>query len=402
MNAMVSLSACISLMMATSHRVCSRYASLSRSGSHIVLDFQPSARRIARRRADRSLLVRGRSAPIVVSVACNVNRVALRANPFQAKHMARSHDCAVFAGQQAGDREHEYMRTIFTMPALVLTAASVPAERVVTGDGVTAATIAGAKGTLRIDPAGTSMPIVTSDFAERAGLKKGFIAIGYAVGPERVKGSTDVASIGLGAEPFKRRIAWTPLAFTPAADGVIGPGGVPEPVVRFVLGPARAGERTVTLPMMTQGGVASGWGERYARIDVGGEPMRVRFDPHHPRTLATAAAAARIATAQGGTLSGAPRMTEIAFGIERPVRDMTLARALTVGPLAVLAMGVRTGDVGSAAAIREQDGDPDEVIVAAGKKRDPSRDRLSIGADLLSRCSSLVFDKPAKLIRLTC
>lgn len=293
------------------------------------------------------------------------------------------------------------MRAIFILPALALSGASVPAERVVTGNGVIPATIKGVAGTLRIDSAGTSMPIVTIGFAERAGLKKGMFGIRYAVGPERVAGATAVAEVDLGTGPLKRRVAWTARAFTPAADGVIGPGGVPEPIVRFVLGPPRAGGRTITLPLIDQGGIASGWGERFGQITVGGFPMRVRFDPHHPRTLATAAAAARIASVYGGTIGGDTVQTEIAFGIQRPVRLLTLAQPLAVGPLSVTVLGVRTADVGSADAIREEGDDPDEVIVAGGK-RDPNRDRLSIGADLLGRCSSLVFDKPARLIRLTC
>ncbi|MGY2734252.1 hypothetical protein [Sphingomonas sp. UYP23] len=35
-------------------------------------------------------------------------------------------------------------------------------------------------------------------------------------------------------------------------------------------------------------------------------------------------------------------------------------------------------------------------------KRDPARDRLSIGSDALEHCSSITFDKPAKRIRLSC
>lgn len=45
--------------------------------------------------------------------------------------------------------------------------------------------------------------------------------------------------------------------------------------------------------------------------------------------------------------------------------------------------------------------DPEEIVVVAkGKRRTDGR--LSIGADLLERCSSIVFDKPARQVRLTC
>ena len=286
----------------------------------------------------------------------------------------------------------------------VLTGAAAPArERIIDGNGIVAATIAGAPGRIRIEPSGTAMPLLTTAYAERAKLKSGMLAFSYAVGAERVHGRTGVSMIDLGTGPFKRRIGWTANPYTSAADGVIGPGGLPEDVVRFTLRAPTAGERTVSLPMTDQGGLAGGWGELYALIDLGGQPLRIRFDPHHARTLATASAAAHIATAQVGTLQGATDKVEIAFGIERPVRTMTLARPLTVGPLQFATLGVRTADHGSTAGIAEASDsiDPDEIVVTAKSKK-PGRDRLSIGADLLARCSSIVLDKPAKQIRLTC
>ena len=108
-----------------------------------------------------------------------------------------------------------------------------------------------------------------------------------------------------------------------------------------------------------------------------------------------------------GALSGEAVPTEIFFGIERPVRTLTLARPMAIGALSLATLGVRTQDAGNAGAIREAGAvvptpDPDEVVVTAKNKRDVRRDVLSLGADQLSRCSSIVFDKPAKQIRLSC
>ncbi len=44
---------------------------------------------------------------------------------------------------------------------------------------------------------------------------------------------------------------------------------------------------------------------------------------------------------------------EIAFGIKRPIRTLTLARALGVGPLSLHTLGVRTMDNGNASDIAE-------------------------------------------------
>lgn len=290
---------------------------------------------------------------------------------------------------------------------LLLTgAASPPPERIVDGDGIVAVTVNGTPGHLRIDPGAPGMPLIDAAFAGRAGVKGGMFGFIFKIGPERIAGRTAVAKIDLGQGPFKRRVGWSTRSYASIADGAIGPADLPEPVIRFLLNPARVGERTVTMPMVDGGGLFGGFAGLYGQIMVGGEPLRIRFDPWHPRSLANAGAAARIAAAQGGKLSGETTRREIAYGIARPVRDMTLARPLQIGPLSILALGVRTGDGSGAATIADADApppDPDEVIVTAkGKAHDPNRDRVAIGADLLMRCSSLVFDKPARQIRLTC
>lgn len=296
--------------------------------------------------------------------------------------------------------------------AWTLAGASPPrVERAVSGDGVVAMTVDGERGRVRIDPAAPGVLLLAPDFAP--GVKpqgKGFFTVGviYNVGGERVSGPTKVMKLGIDAgKPGKRRVAWPKRAYAPGVDGVIGPAGLDEPVVRFVLGPSRAGERTATLPMAQIGGLFSSWFGSFAEIQVGGQPMLVRFDPRRARTMANAGAANRIAAAYGGRMEGATGRQEIAFGIERPVRGMTLTRPLPIGPVALASLVVRTGEGGNVAAIPEAgappDVDPDEVVVTAkGKKRDFRRDRLTLGADQLGRCSSLVFDKRAKQVRLTC
>lgn len=300
----------------------------------------------------------------------------------------------------------EHLVTI--LAALVGVAAAQPlTERVVTGDGIVRVRVNGVEGRLRIDPGATAMPMINAKLAARAGLKPGMLAFGflYAVGPERVGGATAVGRIDYGGGAGKQRIGWTKRRYAADADGVAGPGSVPEPFVRFALRPPVAGERVTTFRMIDQGGLFGDWAERFAVIEVGGQPMRLRFDPHHPRTLATAGAGVRLAAAHDGRMAGQVTREEIAFGIARPVRTMTLARPLTLGPLAIARLGVRTADHGSADGIPDADApppDPDEIVVVAGRKRDPARDRLSLGADVLARCSSIVFDKPGKVVRLSC
>lgn len=84
------------------------------------------------------------------------------------------------------------------------------------------------------------------------------------------------------------------------------------------------------------------------------------------------------------------------------MRTLRLARPFIVGPLAIAELGVRTGDFGNATAIREEGGDPDEVVVTGERRRNRDRDRVAIGADQLRNCSSITFDKRARQVRLSC
>jgi len=295
-------------------------------------------------------------------------------------------------------------RTTAIITALLIGAAPAPRDYVVPPDGVVTARLNGVPLRLRIDPGATAMPLVTDAIAAQAGVKSGMFGTLYGVGPVRIPGKTGLAKLDLAGTVLKRRVSYAPKPYAEGFDGVMGPGGLEAPVVRFALRAPIPSERTVTLPMIDQGGLMAGWAERFALIEVGGQPLRIRFDPHHPRSLATAGAAVRLAAAFGGVLSGIAGQQEIAFGIQRPIRTLTLARALPVGPLSLQTFGVRTADNGNASSIAEADAkvDPNEIVVTAKGMHDPNRDRLSLGADVLARCSSIVFDKPAKVIRLTC
>ena len=278
---------------------------------------------------------------------------------------------------------------------VLLAAAASPSVRDVTGDGAVPLTLEGAPLSVRISPAATAMPVFTTAAATSAKLKAGPFGARFVVGPVKLPARTAVASLAIGGVAFQRRVAWTEQAFAPGVDGVIGPGGVPEERVRFTLGSSRAGERTLILPLD-----GSRWGVSAAAVRLGGVVTTIRFDPLAPRTVATAAAGVALANAHRGTVSGAPELLPFAFGVNRPVRTLTLADPVVIGPLTFARLAVRVGDGGAANAIREADADPDEVqVVGKGK---PGRSSLLIGHDLLQRCSSLLFDKPARQVRLTC
>jgi len=283
--------------------------------------------------------------------------------------------------------------------------------------GMIAATIDGRPVTLRVDPGAPGLVLMTTAAADRPRLKGGMMEIGYSVGGKGAMQATTVRPMTFDATRVKRRVGfpspkkgsadgrWIGRVYATVGDGSIGPGSLPEPVVRIALHAPRASERTVALPMVDGGGLFGRLSGEFAQIMIGGQPVRVRFDPYHPRTTVTANAASLIAEAQRGTLVGTLEPVEIAFGIVRPVRTMILATPLPVGPLMLSTLGVRASDVGDAVSIPEADAappDPDEIVVTAKGKRDPKHDRLTLGADVLDRCSEIVFDRPQKQVRLTC
>ncbi|MGY2734251.1 hypothetical protein [Sphingomonas sp. UYP23] len=225
-------------------------------------------------------------------------------------------------------------------------------------DGVVAASVDRAPGTLRIDPGAPALPILTKPFALTAGLKPGMFGLQYKVGPSAVRGVTAVTHLTVDGMPVRRRVGWFDTPYAAGPDGVIGPGGLPAPVVRFELHPPRLGERTLDLPLVDGGALIGNWGGLFGEIIVGGVPMRVRFDLHHRLSLASAGAAQRIAAAQGGALTGPIDQAEIAFGIARPVRRMTLATPFAIGPLALNELHVRVADYGNTATIRDADVPP--------------------------------------------
>lgn len=293
---------------------------------------------------------------------------------------------------------HRLTRTMMaSSAALLLIGAAKPATpMVVSGDGLMTITVGGTQARIRITPWAPAAPTLNPDFASRIGLKGGLFGFAVKVGPVKVSGKSSVTRFDFGTMTFRRRVVWFDRRYEAQGDGAVGPGGMPANVIRFELRAPQPGERTATLPL-----VQRLFQPTYSRVTIDGREISVLFDPQHVRTLATAGAGSAIAAAYGGQLVGETGKAEVAFGIDRPIRTLKLARSLAIGPLSFDSVAVRIGDGGSVAGIADANADPDEVVVTAkgGSKR---RDVLIIGRDALARCSSIVFDKPAKVIRLTC
>ncbi len=292
--------------------------------------------------------------------------------------------------------------------ALTLGAGPPAQERVVTGDFVVTARVNGQPARLRIDPGALAMPMLGADLARRAELEGGRLDPGYAfaVGGTQIAGHTAVGAIQLDGPVFARRMGWNERRYQADVDGVLGPGSLREPAVRFQLRATRPGQWTRALPLLG-GDTPDEQGPSYAVMPLAGIPLRIRFSPLVARSFLDATTANRIATGYGAKFTGAAAAEVIGFGVARPVRPMTLAHPLAIGPLSLTRVGVRIAEGRDTGAIPDANTppppvDPDEVVVTARVDRHPRPGTLTLGADALSRCSAVVFDKAAREVRLTC
>lgn len=248
----------------------------------------------------------------------------------------------------------------------------------------------------QIDASGSSAPVLNPDAARRLGVRAGWVGVAIGIGPVRLTGRSAVLRYAVAGMDNRRRAAWFDREIAPSADGMIGPGGVRQRVVRFTLRPALGGETETVLPLVDRGIAGMG-----TMID----DLFVQFDPQMPRSLTTAAGGVVMAQRWDGQLAGDTRSRVVRLNVERPVRQLTIRRALPIGGLRLRTVDVRTHDYGSVGAIPDAANitDPDEIVVVArGRPRRNQQRILIVGADALANCSSISFDKSREVIRLRC
>lgn len=226
---------------------------------------------------------------------------------------------------------------------------------------------------------------------------------GARIGPVEVKGKLRPVTLGFASRESRTRISWFETDAYPLADALAGPYAVPASIVRFTLRPPHAGETVFSLPLARK----HSWWLATTPKTFGDKEVVFAFAPHFKHSVASAAAGAVIATSLGGTFAGDVRPVEISHGVQRPARPVKLARPLQFGSIRIDDILVRTRDYGNTLAIADPDkidpSEADDGIVVTGKRR---RSRpayvVYLGADALGGCSSIIYDKSAELITLSC
>lgn len=295
------------------------------------------------------------------------------------------------------------MRTkMLCLSALLLTAAAdQPTSMTLSGDNIVSVTINGEQVRIKADPAYSGLVTVNPDVVARARLKPSMIGAMHFVGPVRLTFRSDAAKLDYGFGVSKRRVMWPDRPIVSGVDGIAGPNALPWSRLTFTTGPKADGEQEIDLPLEVSG--PFGLRGSITKLRLGDQEINAWFSLMLPQSLATAGLGAELARTNGGEMTGTAHSALIRFGIERPVRTMRLSTPLLIGGRPLTELGVRMADFGDASSIPEAGAkaDPDEIVVTAEKKgkRDYS---LLLGRDFLSGCSSITYDFPAELIRLSC
>ncbi len=223
------------------------------------------------------------------------------------------------------------------------------------------------------------------------------------VGPVTIPGLYREVQIDIGQAQALINAAWYNIDAYPFAEALAGPYALPIPVIRFALRAPQPKEVSFTLPLAP----INSWWIATTPKDYGDVKLLFAFAPQFKTTVASAAAGAVIAASHGGSFTGEAVPVSISYDVKRPARPVKLTQPLEFGPLKISTLLVRTRDYGSASSIKDPSvDDPSESagdIVVKGKRK-PSRPLyvVYIGADTLAACSSIIYDKPAATITLSC
>jgi hypothetical protein len=182
------------------------------------------------------------------------------------------------------------------------------------------------------------------------------------------------------------------------SDGAIGPDLLPYDRVRFVRagGVPGATERTFDLTRSSEGGLTIATSTPAGEVFVG-------LSLTYPGALATAAAGAILAEAQGGRLIGDRFDVAPAFGVSRPAQRLILGRAVELAGFPVSELAVRIADFRGSHVLPRDAPLAGEIVV---RQRGPRAQRawptILIGRDRLDRCAEILFTRDPMSIMLRC
>ena len=275
-------------------------------------------------------------------------------------------------------------------------------EFIIEPDGAVDVTVNGKPARMLFRGVGSSTLILNPENAKRLGVRTGIIKfpIRYRVGPHRINGKSGVTHYSVGGKQVKRRVGWFERDVAAGFDGLLGPVAIDYPIVTQRLRAPVAGEKAITF-------YASNFGYNGVGVVFRGKPFTyMMFDPTAPTSIINAPFANEIAPGLRGHFEGDVHERVVAFGVSRPVRSIEFGKPWMIGTAAanisLYRADVRTLPGEKTDTIPDKAPDPDEIIVLAPGQIDNRQRYIIVGADALSHCSSISFDKPKRQITLRC
>ena len=253
---------------------------------------------------------------------------------------------------------------------------------------------------LRVDFASKDVVELNTPAALRTGIKfqPGFEA---QIGPIVLPGIQAAATIETGGYSAKVAVSNHNRDCCIGADGMIAPDLLPYRTVRLLRpgGPA-AGEVVSEQRLDNEDGTGLN-----LRLNTEKGSMRLQLALWQARSVATAAAGARLAALGEGRLVGKVFTTPGPFGLDRPSRELILARPVALGGFRFDRLAMRLGDFRgnlSQPAISES-GDADDILVEGRRKADQfAWPLIYVGRDRLARCSGISFRRKPDRVTLSC
>lgn len=271
------------------------------------------------------------------------------------------------------------------------------------------ATIAGQPVTLRVDPGADPYIVLTPAAARRLALaadarpdgkppSRGELQV--QVGQTQIGVPYSQEAVGYAGFSVRLRVVTPGSGDFGGADGVVSPTLLPHSEVRLVRRPATAGDRTTVLKAETRGLFFADTIQADWKVPAG--KLELEFHPFRATTIASVAAASRLADSFGGQLQGAVHPVEIAYGVARPVRTMALARPAAIAGIMLSRFDVRLFDWSGSAEL-PPDADPDAPLtVTASRGRQRGWPILKLGADVLADCAEITWRRTGSEMALTC
>lgn len=268
-----------------------------------------------------------------------------------------------------------------------------------TGGHIVAAEVNGVPLRLKVDLDHSSGVTLNPSAAERAGLGRGEGRWVQVIGPVKLRGRFSETRLMVAGQTFSAKVRWFDREVAAGADGTITPHLLPFENVTLQLRPTSGAERESTLATKFHDNHGI-----HVPVRIGRYRIAARFAPDRPRTTAPAAAAAVLGLSHNGFLEENGSTEEIDAGIRRPVWPLRLEQPLRIGQFEISVLMARTSDWRGDHHLppTQASADARELVVTGERPSQDALYRITIGQDVLHRCSSVTYSRPAARLTFRC